>query len=391
MAQELLQPLSLDQAIALALEHSPRLQASTASVDVMKARLQNTRSVLYPKIDTRFVYPFIGTESGVSVNQRLWDFKRTQYQVQAGKAQIASSAFDEVTQREEIILHTKNAYYTVLSQQTMVAAAEKILQESQKRLEQAEGLEKVGRIPKTDVTRARIQLTEARLQLTTARNNVEKARAQLATVLGLEGALPYTVLPALEYQRLDLDLEAAIQEALQQRPELQSLAAKEQAMAANVLASRQDHYPVIFGRLEYRIEGEGANQPGFIVGVGVRHTLFEGFAGTARVNEARANLMASEAEVAAMRQQIIGDIRQAYLGLQLAEESIPLAASSRQVAQEGLTFVQERYRLGRASAVELAEAEALLATTQANYAQAVYNYKIALAQLERTLGRKLAE
>jgi outer membrane protein len=93
--------------------------------------------------------------------------------------------------------------------------------------------------------------------------------------------------------------------------------------------------------------------------------------------------------VASMQQQIVSEVRQGALNVQLAEERIHIIAASLRAAEEGLAAVQERYRLGRASVVELSEAEALFASTQANYIHAIYTHKIAVAQLERALGRKL--
>jgi outer membrane protein TolC len=384
-------PLTLESAITTALENSTRLKASHGSVDVMAARLQNTRSVLYPKVEARFVYPFIDTESGVSLYQRIWDFKQTQHLVESGRAEIQSSTLDAATQRADIILNTKVAYYTVLAQQALMAAATKTVEESVARVEQAESLAKLGRIPQLEAAKARINLDNAQLQRSTAQNDAAKARLQLATVMGLEGDLPSEPVPRLEYKPVEIDLSAEIHQALAVRPELQSLTAKETARHAEVSAAQQAQYPVIFGRAAYRIKGEGAEQPGFIVGLGVQFTLFEGFASVAKVNEAKAHLLLAKTDVTAMQQQIATEVRQAALNLQLAKDSLPRTTASLRAAEAGRAVVQARYRLGRASVVELAEADALWAATQANYVHALYTYRIVVAQLERALGRPLEE
>jgi outer membrane protein len=389
VAQEQTSLLTLETAIATALENSISLKASNASVDLMEAKRQNTKSGLFPKVEARFVYPFIGTESGVSLSQRIWDFKQTQYLMKAGQAQIQSATLETIVQREEIILNTKVAYYTVLAQQALAAAAAKMVQESAKRLEQAENFAKLGRILQIDVAKAKINFGNAQLHLITTQNDVAKARLQLASIMGLEGDVPYKLAPILVFKPVEIDLKTAIQQALEARPELQSLAAKETATKADLSASQQAQYPVIFGRTEYRIKGEGAEEPGFIVGVGVRYTLFDGFASVSKINEAKANHLLSKADVASMQQQIVSEVRQGALNVQLAEERIHIIAASLRAAEEGLAVVQERYRLGRASVVELSEAEALFASTQANYVYAIYTHKIAVAQLERALGRKL--
>ncbi|MEK6223235.1 MAG: TolC family protein, partial [Thermodesulfobacteriales bacterium] len=55
-------------------------------------------------------------------------------------------------------------------------------------------------------------------------------------------------------------------------------------------------------------------------------------------------------------------------------------------AEQSLNLATERYNLARASSVELAEAEAIFAISNAQYMQAIYNYNINVARLERATG-----
>jgi outer membrane protein TolC len=162
-------------------------------------------------------------------------------------------------------------------------------------------------------------------------------------------------------------------------------------MKANLKASKQDYYPTIFGRTAYRIKGEGATQPGFIAGIGVQFPIFEGFSTISEINEAKGDLRRSQAEIESMKGQILSEVKQSYLNLKLSEESIKVTETSKTSSEENLELARERYRLGRASSIELAEAEALYASTNADYIQVIYNYKIAVAQLERAIGEKLEE
>jgi outer membrane protein TolC len=390
-AAESIERLSLDQAIAIALEHNPTLRAASASIDVMKARVQDTRSHLYPQIDARFIYPFVGTESGVSLNQFIWDFKRTQHLIKASREEMRSSEFDSIVNRDDLILRTKVAYYTVLIQTFMVGAAEKMVRENEKRFEQAESFLKVGRISKIDLAKIKIGLGNAKMNLINTKNGLEQAKIRLAIVMGIEGDFKYKLEFVPDYHKIEGNVEEWIHLALDLRPELHSIEAKGLAMQANLLASKQDFYPKFFGRVEYRIEGEGAEQPGFIAGVGFRVSLFDGFSKSSKVKEAKANLLRSDADMESMKQQIESEVRQSYLNLQAWEDSIQVAEISKISAEESLEFAKERYRLGRGSDIELAEAEALFASTTANYVQAIYNYKISVAQLERAIGKKLAE
>jgi len=251
-AQETTETLTLDKALEIALENNPTLEASRASVDIMKARVQGARSDLFPQIKSRFIYPFVGTESGVSLDQLIWDFGYTSNIIKATKAQVKSSEYDKVANREDVILDTKIAYYTVLAQKRIVEASEKKFIENERRLEQAEGFFKVGRISKIEITKAKVNLGNAKLNLVTAKNNLERAKLQLSTAMGIIGNFNYELEDMLEYKMIDVNLEQAIGKAFELRPELDSLEAKKVAMKANLKASKQDYYPTIFGRTAYR-------------------------------------------------------------------------------------------------------------------------------------------
>jgi outer membrane protein TolC len=384
--------LTLDEAIKIALENNPDIIASDASVDMMKAKVRSTKSILYPQVEFRFIIPFIERESRISVDQLIWDFWRTPSLIKSSKAQLESSRFDKSVTQEDVILDTKVAYYTVLAQKHIVEAAEKMVIENEKRLEQIESLFEAGRISKIEVTKAKVNLGNARLNLITGKNNLETAKMRLAMAIGIEGDFNYELEDMLEYKSVDINLERAIDTALERRPELRSLNAKEVGVRADLLASRYNlFFPQVIWRTAYRFEGEGATGPDFIAGIGIRFPIFKGLSDLAGVNESSARLRRLEAEIESMKRQIASEVKQRYLDLKFAEESIKVTEESKTSAEENLELARERYRLGRGSAVELAEAESLVAQTTANHFKAIYNYKIAVAQLERAIGEKIEE
>ena len=392
LAQET-EVLTLDEAIKIALESNPGIIISDASVDVMKAKVQNAKSIFYPQVEFRFILPFIERESGVFVDQLIWDFWRTPNLVKANKAQLESSRYDKTGTQEDVILNTKIAYYTVLAKRHTLDAAKKKLTEQEKRLEQIENFFNLGRESKLGVTRAKVTLGNSKLNLITAKNDLEIAKLKLLKALGIEERdFNYELVDMLEYTVVDLNLENAISKALDSRPELKSLMAKEAGMRASLSASRQSLlFPEILGRAAYRFEGEGATGPDFIAGVGLRFPLFEGFSDVSRVSEERAKLRQSQAQVESLKRQIASDLKELYLNLKYAEESLQVTETSNTSAEENLELAREEYRLGKSSEVGLVEAESILASTTADHIQAIYNYKIAIAQLERATGEKIEE
>ncbi|HSC35997.1 MAG TPA: TolC family protein, partial [Thermodesulfobacteriota bacterium] len=77
---------------------------------------------------------------------------------------------------------------------------------------------------------------------------------------------------------------------------------------------------------------------------------------------------------------------QLRLDLELAEENIRITEKTRISAERSFILAQERYRLERASELELAEAEAIYSSSKAAYMQSIYNYNITAARLDRAIG-----
>jgi len=157
-------------------------------------------------------------------------------------------------------------------------------------------------------------------------------------------------------------------------------------MKANLAATKKEFYPLLFGRTAYRFKGEGAETPGFIAGVGLQFPIFEGFSRFANIQDAKAKLMRSQAEMETAKVEIAAEVKQLRLDLDLAEENIQITEKTRESAERSFLLAQERYRLERASELELAEAEALYSSSNAAYMQAIYNYNITAAKLERAIG-----
>ena len=391
VAQEVPPMLTLERAVELALANHPTLQAAEARVDMMQARTGGERAILWPQVKGRFIFPLIGTESGFFLHQQLWDFLHTHHRIQSSRSRTQASELDQAGQQADIILNTKVAYYTVLMQQQLLIQAEKTEQAHTKRLEQAEELFRVGRLAISEVTKARIALDTATLTVATAKHDVAQAKIELAHAMGVPMDTPYELEPVLVAEARDIPLDRAIHDALELRHEIQSAAAREKAMQSSVLAAKRKAYPTIFGRLEYRVKGKGAKEPAFIAGVGIQGTIFDGFANAAKVKAARADLRRTGAELTAQKQQVTFEVRQAYLQLTLAEEQMRVAERTKDSAEANFRVIEEHYRLGRVSGVEFADAESLVASTTTKHMQSLYNYYIAMAQLERAIGRDLGQ
>jgi outer membrane protein len=324
------------------------------------------------------------------MSQLLFDFGRTLDSIRSAIASVEASTADLETTRQTVIFNTKQAYYSVLASQRLLQVADETVRQNQKHLEEAQARFDVGLAPRFDVTQALVQLSTAQLNQVTARNNVALARETLRTAMGVTGPFLVTLVDTLERGALTVNDESLVAQAYASRPELQSIQAQQRAQADQVSALQKQYLPAVSGNAQYNWTGrEYPLQQGWLWGVTLTFPLFDDILTSAQVGEAQANLHGLQAQEEDLRQQITLEVRQSFLTLRQAEESIRVSEQTVGQARENLDIAEGRYAAGVGNIIELTDAQVSLTSAQANNIQALTTYKTAVAQLEKAINQRL--
>ena len=406
--------LTLNRCIEIALKKNQTIVAAVNTVGVNRSRVGEARSAYYPQISATGAYsrsrsvttpqvnpfattaPVNGTSGTVTLNQNIYDFGRTSSQVDVSKYNLESSNSELTATEDTIILNVKQAYYGVLQTRRNRDVAADVIKQFQLHLDQAKGFYEVGTKAKIDVIKAEVDLSNATLSLINAENALKIALVTLNNVMGVPDAPAYSIEDNLSFQQYPITLEEATAKALENRPDLKSIVAKRQAAEANISLQRSGYYPFLSGNANYTksestvdIEPKiSSNTNAWDVGVALTFPLFNGFLTSHQVAEAKSSFYVLKANEEAVRQQILLDVRQAYLNLQAAEASISTTDLAVKQAKENMDLANGRYSAGVGSPIEVSDAFATYVTAQANYTSALANYKIAQASIERAMGAR---
>ncbi|MCK9418001.1 MAG: TolC family protein [Nitrospirae bacterium] len=400
-------PLTLNQCIEIALKNNQTIRASMYGVDVNRSRVGEARSGYYPQLSASGAYTRISPvssptnsfgssvaynqySSGVSLNQNLLDFGKTSQQVDISKYNLESSRSDLNTTQDAVILSVKQAYYSVLQARRNRDVAADVLKQFQLHLDQAKGFYDVGTKARIDVIKAEVDLSNAKLSLINAENALKIAWVTLSNVMGTPDAPEYTIEDNLSFQQYAITLEEAKARAFENRSDLKSIISKRQAAETTISLARSGYYPVLSGFANYNWIGETTSTLDHSWNAGVLLTvpLFSGFLTVHQAAEAKSNLYILKANEESLRQQILLDVRQAYLNLHAAEASIATAELASAQAKENLDLANGRYAAGVGSPIEVSDAFATYVAAQANYTSALSNYKIAQAAIEKSMGAR---
>jgi len=405
-------PLTLDQCLAIAVKYHPSLQANRATVEAQKARVEQALAAYYPQINfnagynastSNFTvaagavyreptrsYTFLDIFSmGPTLTQNIYDFGRTASSVKINRENAIASEQDLATTKQTVILNVKQAYFSVLQTHRLIEVAEETLNQNKKRLEQAQGFFQAGTRPKIDVTKAEVDLANVELALIRARNNYQIARVNLNNAMGLRQDLKFAIEEAIDFRPKVIPLEEIIESAYKNRPELLQLQAKQRSQEAAIQLAQSSYYPILSGNAQYLWRSHHIGNDlywDWILGATISIPIFTGFSSPNQVAEARANLRNLQAQEESLRQNIRLEAEQAYLSLKEAIERIGVAEKAVAQAKENYDLASGRYQVGVGQPLEVTDAEVLLANARANYINAIYDYKVAEAKIEKVMG-----
>jgi outer membrane protein TolC len=405
---------TLDDCIALALAQQPTLRAADASIEAARERVWQSAAAYLPQVTANYsanrraattgsltggggsfggpqgrrTFNFFST--GVALTQVLFDFGQNLALIHRAQALERSISADAETQRDAVVFNVSQAYFGLLAAYRLRDVADEIVQQNRQHLELAEGRYEVGFAPRFDVTQVQVQLANAELSQVTARNNVVLGRETLRNVLGLSGPLRFDIVDVLDAPKVAIETEAAVELAYDHRPEIRSIRAERDAQTHQIAALEKDYLPKAGGSANYVFSGNTYPlQDTWNVGASVNLSVFNGGLTTAQIGEARANLAVLEANEESLRQNVELEVRQAMANVQQGAEAIRVAEKGSRQAHENLELAEGRYSTGAGSIIELTDAQASLASADANRVQSLVNYRIAVATLERATAAKV--
>jgi outer membrane protein len=297
-----------------------------------------------------------------------------------------------------VVTSIRRAYYDVL----IATEKRKLVEQSIARWEEARkdtnALFRQGVAADIDTLKAWLSVENLRPDLIRAQNNEAITATNLKRVMGVDQETPLTLTSTLTFQPVELpkSIAAAYSEALDKRPDVRSLALQAEAENAKVMAARSEGLPVlsVFGQLEAQtqfndnIPLDATRWPvSSTAGLQLSVPIFSGFATSAKIQQAKIERLQTRTRYEDLKSQVRADVEVRLSNVVEARKRIDVQSKTITVAERSYKITMLRLREGIGSRLELTDAELQLDTAKTNYLQAVYDYLVASAELEKSLGR----
>jgi len=416
-------PISLEQAVRIALKQNPAVHAAAAYADAARHAIEAARAGYLPHVNfsegftrgnnpvyvfgtlltqrqftaANFDLGFLNVPSPVnnfrtqfSASAPLYDFGRTSKRVKDARIQAQGTREDASRTEQSVVFNVIDAYLNELLAREQVRVTQAAVTMTQADLDRARAREQQGLSVASDVLSAQAQLAQAQEDLIRAQNSVAIAQASLNVAMGLPEDAPTRTEGRLAPVMIAVgDLPSLQQQALKQRPDYHEARLQAEKAGNSVAMARSEFLP----RIDMMGSWEEDNQTfatrggnNWVAGATLTFNIFNGGARRAQVAESRAYQRRAEAMRTQMESAVRLQVRKAYLNLNAARQRVEVSSDSAAQAEESLRILRNRYDAGLATIMDVLRAETMRTSARNNHLNALYDYRLAFAALELATG-----
>ena len=402
-------PLTLQEAHETALRNHPLISVADLKALAAQQVTRQVRSAFFPNLSANVVA--VGTAEnntrlaaigalnnpsifdrnaeGLVLSQLITDFGRTANLTGSARLRAEAAANNAQATREQILLAVDGTFYSALQAQSVTRVAEQTVTARQVFLDQVSALASNKLRSDLDVSFARVNVEDAKLLLSKAQNDLQAAFAQLSTLMGLREPKSYRLAEQPLPSEVSTNVSDFVQQALRSRPDLLALRNQREAALKFARGEKALRYPTISA-----VGSAGVvpiHDPPLpdnyaAAGVVMSVPLFAGGYYSARQQEAELQAQADEASLRDLENNVIRDVRIAWLNAQNAFDRFRITGQLLENARQSFDLAQARYKNGISSIVEFDQAELNLISAEISYASTQYEYLIQRSALSYQIG-----
>jgi outer membrane protein len=414
--------LTLQQAVAAALEKNPERKMAAADLASANANYRLTRTHLLPQLgfsegvtrgnDPVFVFGtklrqqrFTQTDFALNALNRptpvnnfatrfagqwtAFDSWKTPFQMKQSSLLQQGATQSMGRTDQELIFRVITAYESVLMSKREVEVAQQALNTAQSVLELSRSRVEAGTVVESDALSAEVNLATRKAELIRAQGRESVAGVELGNAMGVSlpaGQATVEELHSIVYSTDALDAEVTV--AQKNRPDLKALDLQQQAQQAGLKAAKSSFGPRVdtFGSWEMdkqSFAGTGGNN--WIAGAELRIDIFP-VEKREQLAIEKAGLQRIQAGQTSAQNTVRLEVSRAYYQHLAAEQTLAVTKASMTQADESLRIIHNRYEAGLATVTDVLRAEDAARQTQTSYWQAVYDNTITFAALRLATG-----
>lgn len=398
--------LSLNDSIALAFKNNPVVQIAEANKDkstwaVRAAQAGKGITIDYTHSDMRSSAPPTGTGSlaavspynyfsnKISASIPLYTGGRLESAIAQAKLGLKVSELDTHAVKQQLRLDTTIGYFNVLQSVNMLEIARQTERDFAAHLKRVQEMYDTGVVARHDVLQTKVKLANAENNLVIAQNQYNLAVYSLNKTIGLPLRGEIKTKELLTYQKYAFDLGDITLYGLTHRPEMAQQQANIKIAEKQVNIAQGDKRPTIIltGINSWDDQDfAGTKNRDWTAMLVTQFNVFDSGNTDAKVNQAKASVIAAREQARQTKDNISLEISDAYLSLREAEKRIDTNNVAVEEAIANFDIAKDRYSAGVGTNLDVMDAELALSQAKTNYIQSLYDYNTSKARLDKAMG-----
>ncbi len=424
------QPITLEQAIEIALKNNKEIEEARIQVERSEAVLREARAALYPTFDLESGFSYSDQSllldnpieqelrdanpdatdeqiqqevdsqleasptksftfsNGLGLNYNIYDSGRRGATIRSAEKELRTTELELERIVEEARFETARDYYDLQNNDALIRIEEAAVEDASQTLKDAQLLKQAGLGTRFDVVSAEVELSQAQQRLITAQANQNIARRQLAETLSVSHDTDLATADAIEEAGTwKLSLPETIVQAFKNRAELEQFLLQREIGEENRTIALSQIRPRVSASANYGLNDDFEDNIGFTdnysLGLQAQWRLFDGGAARASAEQAEKDSQLAETRFANQRNQIRFGVEQAYFALESSRKNIATSTKEVELAQESLRLARLRFQAGVGTQTEVIDAQTQLTTARGNLLSSIIEYNQSYNQLQR--------
>ncbi|MDP8298310.1 MAG: TolC family protein [Candidatus Tantalella remota] len=409
---------TLDELIDKALTNNPSTREAWEKARAQDAVATQSNSQWYPKATLKMDANFQRTVS----NKRISTINQSSYgpsaevtwllldlggrsgsDQEARQALLAANfAFNQAIQ--DLLLDTEKAYYNFYSAIALVKAGEADAADAKATYVAAQEKLDVGLVTKLDLLQAKSSYDDSLFNLEDAKGQLEDARADLATVIGVPADTTINIVAPAEETPPEVeegDVSVFIEEALKRRPNISAARASLKSKQAAVKVANSDLWPTVnatgaagynwykyYGDLSHATTGyvNYKESYSYAGGLEVRWDIFDGFNNLFKKREAQRLASAEREKLVQSEIAASADVWSKYYNRKTARQKFIFSRAFLDSAEESHALAMEGYEVGLKSILDLLQSQSQLSDARTKFIQSREDLFVAIAEFAHATG-----
>lgn len=412
--------LTLDQALEIALSENNTIKIADMTVEKTGYARKGSYAALYPNINISGSYqrtllkqvmvmempnPITGetqtaeikmgrdnninTSASASmplVNAQLWEsLKLSGLDVELAVEQARSSKIAMVKQ-------VKQAFYAVLLAEKSLDVVTNVYDNAQKNYEKTLQRFNVGKASEVERLRAQVTMMNAEPNVSSAENAVLLATWQLKAVMGIDLNTEVEVVGNLDDYTTQLLSPYISEEDLSKNSSLLQLGIQGRMLESTIRMQKKQYIPTLAANINYNYNAMGDDElrwfPSSTAAVSLSIPIFDGLQKHYNIKQSKINKNMLDLQREDTERNLRVAIRNYNDQMALCIKNYQAANATVGIAQKSYDISEKMYEVGKATMVELNDAQVSLMQAQLTQAQAVYNFMVAKASLDELIGKE---